>query len=60
MNLVRYCLLSDWTVREVLKMSAILVQYPILEGFFTHFHGLNKYEIRLSVYYRVRTKKVVT
>ena len=28
MNLVDFCLLADWAVRAVLKMSAILIKYP--------------------------------
>ena len=33
-------LLADWTVREVLKISAILLQYPTVECFFLNtFNG---------------------
>ena len=40
MNLVRYCLLADWTVKEVLKISEILLQnVSYCRGFFSYFHG---------------------
>ena len=53
MNLEPFCILADWAVRVVLKISAI-------EGVFFSFLGTaNTYVIRVSVCRRVCTKKLI-
>ena len=43
----------------VLKNSVILLKYSNFEGFFSYFHGQNKYKITVSVHSRVCTKKLI-
>ena len=33
MNFMPFCFCADWAVREVLKMSSILLKYPTFEAF---------------------------
>ena len=58
-TLVDFCLLADWAVRAVLKMSAILIKYPNCEVFSSYFHGQNKETIWVFVHCSVHTKKLI-
>ena len=41
-SLVPFCFWADWVIRGILKMSAILLKYPIFEVFFYLFMGETK------------------
>ena len=40
MNLALFCLLADWAVKAVLKISTVLLKYPT---FFSYLHDQNKH-----------------
>ena len=48
---VPFCYLADWAIKAVRKNSAILLEHPTFEGFFSQFHGQNKYKIGVSVHF---------
>ena len=54
MNLVLFCL-ADWAGRAVMKMSAILLKYPIFESVLSQFHGPNKYELLYIVAFALKS-----
>ena len=59
MHLVLFYFWADWAVRAVLKISALFLNYPTFERFFSGFHVQNNYKIRVSAHFRVRTKKLM-
>ena len=61
MNLVLYCFRIDWAVMTVLKTTAILLKcIVLLRVVLSYFYGQNKYKVRVSVYFIVITKKLIS
>ena len=61
MNLLPPCFWADWAVRVVMKISAVLLEYPTFRGLFSLFSRAKEIQHNsVCTHCSIHTKKVIT